>query len=66
MGVRFLLYLCVLPICVVAINSLNFDRLFKKNQIIQAKLLYFLCSLGLSYLVVNALFDMFMNMNVYS
>ena len=60
MTVKTLLYIVMIPLSVWALDSINIKNVFKKNRIYQARLLYLFLSLGLSYLVVNCLFDFFM------
>lgn len=60
MTVKTILYVVIVPITIWAIESINFNGFFKKNRYYQARFLYVLCSLGLSYLVVNFLYDFFL------
>ncbi len=59
MTTKTILYIITVPLSIWAIDSLNITRLFKKNRYYQARLLYFMLSMGLSYLVVNFLYDFF-------
>lgn len=59
MTVKTMLYIIVIPLSVWALESININGLFKKNRQFQATLLYLMLSLGLSYLVVNCLYDFF-------
>lgn len=60
MTVKAILYLVIVPISIWVLESVNINGLFKKNRYYQARLLYLMFSLGLSYLVVNFLYDFFM------
>lgn len=60
MTIKTILYLLVVPFVIWALESIKIDNVFKKNRQIQANLLYLICSLGLSYLVVNFFYDFFM------
>lgn len=55
--IKFIMYLFVIPLCIYAIDSVNISRIFKKNKIYQARIFYILLIFGLSYLVVNFLYD---------
>lgn len=60
--IKGLLYVIALPISIWAIDSLNITNVFKKNKYYQARILYFMLSLGLSYLTVNFIYDLFLNL----
>ncbi len=60
MGVKTILYVVIVPLSIWAIESIRFNGFFKKDRYYQARLLYVFCSLGLSYLVVNFLYDFFL------
>ena len=55
--VKFLLYLFVLPLVIYAMDSININNIFKKNNIVQAKIFYILLVFGLSYLVCSFVYD---------
>lgn len=59
MTTKTILYIIVVPLSIWALDSLNINGLFKRNRYYQARLLYFMLSMGLSYLVVNFLYDFF-------
>lgn len=59
MNVKTILYLVITPFIIWSLESINVNGLFKKNRYYQARLLYLFLSLGLSYLVVNFLYDFF-------
>lgn len=59
MTIKTILYLFIVPISIWALNSLNFEHKFKKNSYYQARVLYVMISLALSYLVVNFFFDFY-------
>lgn len=54
-----ILYVVIVLITIWALNSIKIDNLFKKNTYYQARVLYLIVSLSLSYLVVNFLYDFF-------
>lgn len=56
---RVILYCVTVPLSIWALDSINITNLFKKNKYYQARLLYILLALGLSYLVVNFFMDFY-------
>ena len=54
---KFILYLFVLPLVIYAMDSVNFNSIFKKNKVFQARIFYILVMFSLSYLVCNFLYD---------
>lgn len=59
MNVKFLLYLITIPFVMYALDSLNINQLFKKNKILQARILYIIIGLVLTYLLVNFMYDFY-------
>ena len=57
---KFFVYLIVTIITVWAMDSVNINQIFKKNRYYQARLVYLLLTISLSYLVVNFFYDFFM------
>lgn len=60
MNIKFYLYCLILPITIMTLMSLNLEKYFKKGHINQIKIFYILLSFGLSYLVVNFLYDFYL------
>ncbi len=58
--VRLLLYIITVPFTIWTLESINLNGIFKKNRYYQARFVYLLLALGLSYLVVNFFMDFFM------
>ena len=54
---KFILYLFILPLVIYAMDSVNFNSIFKKNKVFQARIFYILVMFSLSYLVCNFLYD---------
>ena len=55
--IKLIIYLIVIPLVIYAVDSVNFNGLFKKNKLYQARVFYILLVFGLSYLVSNFLYD---------
>lgn len=61
MNLKIIVYILVIPLSVWALDSINFNNLFKKNRYYSSRVLVFMLSMALSYLVVNFIFDVFAN-----
>jgi len=59
MNAKYILYFVVMLTVIYAMDAINLNGFFKKNKIFQARLLYFLFALSLSYLVTNFFWDFF-------
>lgn len=59
MNIKVLLYVVVVPLVLWALDSINMNNIFKKNRVYQARLLYLILTICLSYLVVNFFYDFF-------
>ena len=57
--VKFILYLLVIPIVVWSMDSVNINAIFKKgnSNYYQARVMYMIVIVGLSYLVVSFIND---------
>lgn len=57
--IKFILYLVVIPVVVICFDSVNLNAFFKKGQsnYYQARIIYMMLVVGLSYLVVSFLND---------
>ena len=55
---KLIIYIFVIPLVIFAMDSININRIFKKNRIYQARLFYILIVFGLSYLICNFLYDL--------
>lgn len=56
-----ILYIVMIPISIWALDSININGIFKKNKYYQARTLYLILSICLSYIVVNFFYDFFIN-----
>ena len=55
--VKFCLYIFSLVVVMYAIDGVNINAIFKKNQVIKARLFYFIIILCLTYLLANFMYD---------
>ncbi len=54
---NIVLYVLVIPLCIWACDSLDFNKIFKKNKPYQARVFYIFVIFSLAYLVVSFLSD---------
>ena len=59
MLIKLALYCIFIPTCIWVVTATNIDRFFKKNSTYQIHFMYLMISLGLSYLTVNFLMDIY-------
>jgi uncharacterized integral membrane protein (TIGR02327 family) len=59
MGVTFFVYVFVTLIVVWALDSVNINKIFKKNKIIQARIFYFLLAIALIQLITSFIMEVF-------
>ncbi len=57
MGIKLILYIIMLPCVIYSLDSININQFFKKNKVIQARILYIMISLALTYIIVNFIND---------
>lgn len=65
MSVKGILYALVLLLSIVALDSININQIFKKNRYYQSRLLVIFLAFGLTYLVVNFLYDFFQYSRIF-
>ena len=59
MSDKYFIYILVGILVVWSFDSLNINSLFKKNRVLQARVLYFMLALSMTYLVTNFIWDFF-------
>lgn len=59
MSAKYFIYILVGILVVWSFDSLNINFLFKKNRVLQARVLYFMLALSMTYLVTNFIWDFF-------
>ena len=59
MTIKTILYIIFVPFTLLALDSINIQNVFKKSKIFQAKMLYIILTMAISYLAVNFLYDFF-------
>ena len=63
-NIKAILYLIILPLSIWAVGGLNLNKFFKQSRIYEARLLYLMISMSISYLIVNFLYDFFINFKI--
>lgn len=64
MGVKTILYIVSVPVVIWALDAINISNLFKKNKYWQARFIYVILALALSYLVVNFFYDFYLTSSI--
>lgn len=59
MSAKFFLYLFSSVIVIYSMDSININQIFKKNKILQAKILYFLLAICMIELLTSFLYNLF-------
>ena len=59
MSGKLFLYVAVTFLVIWAMDSVNINKIFKKDRILQARIFYFLLGISMIYLVTNFIFDIF-------
>ena len=54
---KFILYVLVTILTTWAMDGVNINAIFKKGQIMKARVVYFLILLSIIYLVTNFMYD---------
>ena len=62
--IKAILYLVVFIISIWAIEGLNLNKFFKQSKIIQARIIYLMLAMSITYLVVNFLYDFVINYKI--
>lgn len=65
MSVKAILYLIVTILVIWSLDSININKIFKKNKEIQARLFYFFLAFALIYLITNFIWDLFLSTKIY-
>ena len=55
--VKTIFYIIIAVITLWALDSVRLNEIFKKNRVIESRVIYLFITLSLSYLVVNFIYD---------
>ena len=62
--VKAYLYIIILPFSIWAMEGLDLNRFFKQSRIYQARAIYLLLAMCVTYLTVNMLYDFLINFQI--
>ena len=62
--IKAILYIIFFPLSVWAMNGLDLNKLFKQSRIIQARIIYLMIAMSMTYLIVNFFYDFFINFQI--
>ena len=62
--IKAILYVFTLIMSIWAMEGLDLNRFFKQSRITQARIMYLMIAMSISYLVVNFLYDFFINCKI--
>jgi len=62
--IKVVLYIIIFPFTIWAMEGLDSNRFFKQSRVIQARIIYLMIAMSISYLVVNFLYDFFINSKI--
>ncbi len=62
---KFLLYIVSTILVIWAMDSIDINKIFKKNKIMQARLFYFFLGISFIYLVTNFMWDLFTSLKFF-
>lgn len=61
---KFFLYIISTILVVWSMDSVNINKIFKKNKVFQARIFYFLLGISMVYLVTNFFMDLFTSIKI--
>lgn len=62
--IKAILYLIIFPFTIWAMEGLELNKFFKQSRIVQARIMYLMFAMSISYLVVNFFYDFFINFKI--
>ena len=62
--IKAVLYILIFPFTIWVMDGLDINKIFKQSRIFQARIMYLMIAMSISYLVVNFLYDFFINFNL--
>ena len=62
--IKAILYIIFFILSVWAMSGLDLNKLFKQSRIIQARIIYLMIAMSITYLVVNFFYDFFINFQI--
>ena len=62
--IKALLYVLIFPFIIWAMEGLDLNKIFKQSKIYQARIIYLVFAICMSYLIVNFFYDFFLNFQI--
>ena len=62
--IKVILYVIIFPFTIWAMEGLDLNRFFKQSKVYQARIMYLMIAMSITYLTVNFLYDFFINFKV--
>lgn len=59
--IKTVLYIITLIFTIWSLEGLDLNKIFKQSRIYQARIIYLMLAMCISYLVTNFLYDFFLN-----
>ena len=60
MSAKAILYIIVFVFTIWALDAININSIFKKNRVMQARIVYLLITIAIVYPVTNFIWDFFL------
>lgn len=57
MNYKLLIYVFNIMLCIFSLSGINFEKIIKKNRVIETRVLIIILGLVLAYLLTNFIFD---------
>ena len=62
--IKAILYILIFPFTIWAMEGLELNKFFKQSRVLQARIMYLMIAMSISYLVVNFFYDFFINFKI--
>ena len=62
--IKVILYVMLFPFTIWAMEGLDLNKLFKQSRVYQARIMYLMIAMSIAYLIVNFLYDFFINFKI--
>ena len=62
--IKAILYIVTFLVSIWAMEGLNLNKFFKQSRVYQARVIYLMVAISISYLVTNFFYDFFINFQI--
>ena len=62
--IKTVLYIVTLIFTILAMDGLDLNKIFKQSRVYQARVMYLMLAMCISYLVTNFMYDFFLNCKI--